>query len=841
MRRPFGQSIKIGDRLIDVRLRAVVLLVLGTIILGWVANAAAEPQPQPAFAEFNNIQEVDDGFTERAVTVLRSHACDREGDYTTFLNELDKKDFKNQGENLTSILIAKIGLKYMNRGCGRDERFWWKLLSEQVNFALMKYEDHGQLGTSGLPCLSDPAAIYRFMNDPEAIKKLLEKGDLKGSFSTEGEYDVTVRELIRVLFLGTQGSKKHPEDANMGSTSRVFGLPGCESEGCSKTTDYIVTELLTTKGGLSRHSYNPFTDCGNQDRNTDSPEDYADRLDWTERAVDDLVESGEWLLEHLWVLLVFLAPAVGVLGGLAAATSAPGIGFLGAAAVVMASPIMDEVPFFRIPESENHLLMIESSRYLTNQFMLEHYLQQHPNKAKAVAEQKEVEDWLLEKMRRIVQYDFEEYNARPYQRYSLNSILNLYDFATHPKMREAAKAVLEMADAKFAAGSNRGRRFSPLQRLAECDGTGENEKQEARKLYNLAACNDHQISRFMALTGQVQLLPLVIGQQDVRIGKHELPAGNSDLVNTMTSTYRLRPEILEMAVGKKGEWSETTQKLEEVLRESTLQIVHHQGVEVYYSTPSFLLSAGGIQTPAKNTVLGVFSNALDKGIAMESVFIPTAGGLTLDDLIRFKGTGIQDNRSPNTCVHRNVMCGVNLEIPKHIYTDACKEEVGNWIFINSASCEVHEMKKESKTPQFFLAAWRQPCPQFFMCDDLSLREGNVGLIEVIEAPREGTALIRDGQFAVFKSRVMANNNPGVVTRGTKFRYVTSDSRQVEFEMREDNDEGSPRVIKVDQNDIVSYPFSANFMEGDFMNSIGDGHITITGPINKQKHSIDLHK
>lgn len=836
--------------------------------MGWVANAAAEPQPQPAFAEFNNTQEVDARFTERAVTILRSHACDREGDYTTFLNELDKKDFKNQGENLTSIIIAKIWLKYLNHGCSEDLRSWWNELPGHLADTMHKYRIHGQLGTSGLPCLNDPAAIYRFMNDPEAIKKLLEEGDLKGSFSTEGEYDVTVRELIRVLFLGTQGSKKQPGDANMGSTSRVFGLPGCESEGCSKTTDYIVTELLTTKGGLSRHSYNPFTDCGNQDRNTDSPEEYADRLDWTGDVVDGLVEGGEWLLEHLWVLLVFLAPAVGGLGGLAAAANAPGIGFLGAAAVVMASPVMDELPFFRIPESENHLLMIESSRYLTNQFMLENYLQQHPNKARAESEQKEVEDWLLEKMRRIVQYDFEEYNARPYQRYSLNSILNLYDFATDSKIREAAKAVLEMADAKFAAGSNRGRRFSPLQRLAECDGTGEKEKQEARKLYNLAACNDHQISRFMALTGQVQLLPAfplapdnltVLDQQSVLIGMHELPAGNSDLVNTMTSTYRLRPEILEMAVGRKVEWNETTQKLEEVLQESTLQIVHHQGVEVYYSTPSFLLSAGGIRTPAKNTVLGVFSNALDKGIAMESVLIPTAGGLTLDDLIRFKGTGSQDNRSPNTCVHRNVMCGVNLEVPEHIYKKpACKVEVGNWIFINSASCAVHEMNKESKTPQFFLAAWRQPCPQFHMCAELGLDNGNVGLIEAVEAPREARLGeckskleenlqldVNKCEFDLFMKRVMDNNQakdtktPWVFSRGTKFSYVTSDYRHVEFEMKEDNDEGSPRVIKVDQNDIGSYPFSANFMEGDFMNSIGDGHITITGPINKRKHTIDL--
>ena len=80
-------------------------------------------------------------------------------------------------------------------------------------------------------------------------------------------------------------------------------------------------------------------------------------------------------------------------------------------------------------------------------------------------DQKDVEEWLLERLQEYVTRDFEEYNSRPYQRYSINAILNLADFANDAELKTAARMALEYANAKFAVGSLHGRRIVPFRRL----------------------------------------------------------------------------------------------------------------------------------------------------------------------------------------------------------------------------------------------------------------------------------------------------------------------------------------------------------------------------------------
>jgi hypothetical protein len=62
---------------------------------------------------------------------------------------------------------------------------------------------------------------------------------------------------------------------------------------------------------------------------------------------------------------------------------------------------------------------------------------------------------------------FIEYNARPYQRYSIHAIRSLYDFARDQAIVMAAQNVLDVASAKTALGSSQGRRLVPFRRLME--------------------------------------------------------------------------------------------------------------------------------------------------------------------------------------------------------------------------------------------------------------------------------------------------------------------------------------------------------------------------------------
>ena len=74
--------------------------------------------------------------------------------------------------------------------------------------------------------------------------------------------------------------------------------------------------------------------------------------------------------------------------------------------------------------------MIETARYLTNDTIITDLKAKNYDNVDEIEEdQQEVKEWLLTRLNAIARGDFVEYNAKPYTRYSLNAIANLYDFA----------------------------------------------------------------------------------------------------------------------------------------------------------------------------------------------------------------------------------------------------------------------------------------------------------------------------------------------------------------------------------------------------------------------------
>ena len=111
------------------------------------------------------------------------------------------------------------------------------------------------------------------------------------------------------------------------------------------------------------------------------------------------------------------------------------------------------------PETENHLLMIESSRYLVNQLKFD-----RTGDAKFNNTGNRLRGWLLGYMQRIAKHDFLEFNSRPYARLALHPLFNLHEFARDEDIRTAAQILLDYTMMKFAISSNRCRRVSPFRR-----------------------------------------------------------------------------------------------------------------------------------------------------------------------------------------------------------------------------------------------------------------------------------------------------------------------------------------------------------------------------------------
>ena len=133
--------------------------------------------------------------------------------------------------------------------------------------------------------------------------------------------------------------------------------------------------------------------------------------------------------------------------------------------------------FLDYPETENHILMTESCRYLTNQWIWnnprnDERLRQgdYGDVMRFYNPGSELEDLLLQALGRIVHCDFFETNARPYQALSLHAIMNLYAFAESPRIRIAARNALDFAATKFAFQSFEGKRLCPQRRNTEYAG-----------------------------------------------------------------------------------------------------------------------------------------------------------------------------------------------------------------------------------------------------------------------------------------------------------------------------------------------------------------------------------
>jgi hypothetical protein len=408
---------------------------------------------------------------------------------------LKKENYDSQGEGATPYVDAKIKLWYDGHGCTHIDPFTTKqsfidptALRGTINDTLLLYKKHDEMGTTGNPCIPTIGALSAPF-----------KGGTKLLIETHGEYDVDIREIVRALYMGSRRTR----DGSMALDEA--------------TRQYIVSNLLIAKGPPGPEDYSIIYDCGDRENSTGSPRDYVDSQSWLKRAADSLDDVGDYLLKR-WLLLLAMyllgplqSPAYHALFPMTAGTDVAIPPLLELGLVVT---VLDPFSFARIPETENHLLNRETTRYLTNKEMIAELPPDYPDLNILLDQQLETHDWLLHRLQRIAKQEFDEYNARPYARYSLSAITNLYDFTGHDfltgtddsEIKTAAKIILDFQTAKAALGSNRARRYAPYRRKAEYDGYGTDDSDPlARNLYNHCTGDDHEVARLLVLAGQTQL------------------------------------------------------------------------------------------------------------------------------------------------------------------------------------------------------------------------------------------------------------------------------------------------------------------------------------------------
>ncbi len=559
-------------------------------------------------------------------------------------------------------------------------------------------------------------------------------GSLKGVVS--GDWDMGVIEYTRLTSLLYRFQRStQPIRQDIDATIAVLNRR------------FLTLRSSPEQGATAREVFNVVASCGNLGNQ------FGDAVDtlhgssddpgydnYSKQSRDAVGKKSLWdglkrLFAALVALVVIAAAAlvVGVLAGLTVYVLGGAVPI--ALAVVLAVGAVGFIGFSfgGFEETENHLLMQNSSRYLKNKLMMAELSAQGDRKGfDTIADLNEdLRTWLLERLQRIAREDFVEYNAKPYNRLSHASILNLLDYACDVSwdfelskvilnpdkgcddkdraIVTAAAAVMDLSAAKDAVGSLDGRRFVPYRRLAAQNSLFYNGK----SILDLSGGADNQLAALQVWTGQMK---------HTADGK-AAPESLGDLEWYATSQYRPDPMILDFAVNKS------------MPRE---QQYRHYTRERYVSGDGWLITAGGTdERPAQGYRTGLgFTLYLeinkdvtnDRGVGVPTMLMTTAqifgpdgqlhGRAKVQEFLRFEGNKKDwgkngDNPlwsfSDNNCVAGSFACGLTLRLPSD-FTQDCrtKDITPDFFIVDSTKCASFDDDDKSSDKDIFIAIYQSP-------------------------------------------------------------------------------------------------------------------------------------
>jgi hypothetical protein len=285
-----------------------------------------------------------------------------------------------------------------------------------------------------------------------------------------------------------------------------------------------------------------------------------------------------------------------------------------------------------------------------------------------------------------------------------------------------------------------------------------------------------------------------------------------------------------------------------------MQVANHAGRESYYSSPAFLMTTGGIRTPAKIT-LTIFglSDSNDHGIALPTSIMLTDGwpvpwdGQNSRSTFHFRGIGIQDNRTENLCGWKGFICGVaphftEFTDPTTAPNPECDDEsLHANAKIDDSTLPVVTYKpldcQGRPGPPYFMAG------RFFKCDGVICDQGqHYGFMEVVPVPPadpnkppENEKERINNLFLVFQLQRKAALNSVNPDADGNATYVTSAGDEIHFNMKQ----AQPKVLTVNGNDVSGLlGAAATGFSGGLINA-HDGVGTIASPWGRKVVEFDF--
>jgi hypothetical protein len=474
-----------------------------------------------------------------------------------------------------------------------------------------------------------------------------------------------------------------------------------------------------------------------------------------------------------------------------------------------------------IGETENHILMIATARYLTNQLLFQRDRDpEHDNRRNGGEDWPSSTSLLLSLLRNVLRDDFSEYNAKSYQEETRWALLNLCTYAYDDEVRLAARMVLDYISAHMAVSSNDLRRMLPFRRL--------------NKDANVA----RDPSGFMTvglLAGQPGVDPMApyFAMQAGNTRAYEAAAPwawgiNNDatrLAMELVSDYRLPPSIHDLFVNDRHR--RFFQRLHRVSRDEEVGGNRNaDNMEIYAGSPSYLITAGG--SPSEWAIdphfAGIVFGDQDQqlGVAVTTSFMPTGFGSNAADLIQFGIFAAGDAPIRNYGVAPDFACGQNPHLPGWLLQGA--DRSGNFLFVNRSRND------PENGPGFYLAIYQT---------------GALALLEAFD-----TWLHPDVSYEEFIDGVKSRNAAINLVDSEEFDYTTSNGNRLWAVIWNGDNSTFPvlgaEVLRIeysgrDREDAIGDAgnIKDRFLNGTVMSSSAEAVVEITNPALGTRITLDM--
>lgn len=535
---------------------------------------------------------------------------------------------------------------------------------------------------------------------------------------------------------------------------------------------------------------------------------WADLVDLLPDVVGDVIdcplEHGDYDFELMWIVRIMLSHGPYPIGDgridettwrhLLGLLSVRGVGSFDHLARLCGVPVS--------PETENHTWMIEAARYITNEILaLDALRRGQPLDPAYDNQQNGQEKLILKQLRRLLIEDFYEFNSRPYQGLAVDAIRNLYEVGNREgskadRVSRAAEVVLDYLSGRFSLSSNGLRRVANFRRQPHRAAFG--------TMFQMLG--DRETTRMELLMGTS--VPLA----KQRFGRAH-PFDNGTFVFHGTGRIYRVPQIIADYF-ERGIRNDFPQDVLQRFRSRGGR--DDGGMEIHFSTPSFMLSAGGVYVPGQLGILGeIFGE--EQSSPLPTTLLISKAGRGWQEMLRFTGIpddGIEDRF--NTCVGPSFACGIDPVVPSNIPA-ACMVRNGKWTFFNFDSSAPDCGRKYG----VHVALWQEPCEE----DDCSLGGSNWGLMEAKEVMTSNlganTLALEKAAFEQFQSEVLGNNagnEPDWDQASATNKYRTTKGTDIVFQSATNAQEWSVTWIN---GNATPKPVDWPIAQGDVMNGQTD--------------------